>query len=334
MPHFAFERPFFTLVALLAPLIIMVIGRFFRGAFSLALSLGPPGGEVFKAPFSAGFWGRLCKIASVAGVVLLLLAASGPIAVTPAVVWLDRGADILFVLDSSPSMSAVDIGGKRRFDAAAALVRDFAAARPADAIGLIAVGNDAALLIPPTTDRTALITKLDALQIGELGDGTALGTGLSIAALHLAGSRAPRRAAVLITDGENNAGSIHPETAAETLAEKGISLYIIAAGTLGEVPIDYVDPVTKIRRTGSFDSRYNPDTLVKIAAAGRGMFFPAPSAQALAGAFEQIKEAEMVVSRQGVREKKAPLHHSLVIAGAMLAALGFLFKKIMLGALF
>lgn len=332
MPNFAFERPFFALLALLAPFAILIGGRFFRGAFSLSLSLGPPGGAVFKPPFSAGFWGKVCKTVQIAGVSVLLMAASGPIAVTPALVWLDRGADILFVIDCSPSMAGLDIGGKRRFDAAVALVRSFSTARPADAIGLAAVGNDAALLIPPTTDRGALNAKLDTMLIGELGDGTALGTGLSVAALHLIRSNAPRRACVLITDGENNSGAIHPETAAEAMAENEISLYIIACGTLGEVPIDYVDPITKVRRTGSFDSRYNPDSLAKIAVAGNGFFFPAPSAEALNAAFDSINEAEMTISRSGVREKKTPLHNPVIFAGVLLAAGGFLLKKLILGA--
>jgi Ca-activated chloride channel family protein len=251
---------------------------------------------------------------------------------TPSVVWIDRGADILFVLDCSPSMAALDIAGKRRFDAACELITDFSRTRPADAIGLVAVGNDAALLIPPTTDRNALFEKLSSLRIGELGDGTALGMGLSVAALHIKDSAAPRRAVVLITDGENNAGAIHPETAATIIAESGASLYIIAVGTSGEVPIDYIDPFTNTRRTGSFDSHYDPSALMSIADSGGGVFIPAPSKEAFSNAFARFSNAEITVSRSGVREKKSPVHTALIIAGTLFVAAGFIVKKIALGA--
>ncbi|MDR2467484.1 MAG: VWA domain-containing protein [Spirochaetaceae bacterium] len=332
MPNFAFERPVFALAALLSPFAFVIAGRFFRRAFSLSLSLGPPGGAIFKAPLSAGFLGQFCKIITFFGAALLLLAASGPIAVSPAVVWLDRGADILFVIDCSPSMAALDIAGRRRFDVSLDLVRDFSRNRPADAIGLVAVGNDAALLVPPTTDRAALESKLSSFYIGEMGDGTALGMGISVAALHLSGSVSPRRTIVLITDGENNAGAIHPETAAETLPARNISLYIIAVGSSGEVPVDYVDPVTRIRRTGMFESRYNPEALAKVASAGNGVFMPAPSAEAFTGAFSRVNEAEITVSRSGVRERKRPLHVPMIIAGAFMCAAAFLTRKMVLGA--
>ena len=332
MPNIAFERPVFTLAAILAPFVIIFGRRFFKPVFSLSLSLGPPGGAVFRAPFSAGFLGILCKTAYCTGAFLLLFAASGPLFVTPSVIWLDRGADILFVLDCSPSMAALDMAGKRRFDTAVNLVREFSAGRPADAIGLAIVGNDAALLLPPTTDRATLFNRLENLKIGEMGDGTALGMGLSIAAFHAASSTAPRKAVVLVTDGENNAGAIHPETAAAALDANGISLYIIAVGSTGEVPIDYIDPYTNVRRTGSFDSRYNPDVIAKIAEAGGGIFIPAPSAEAFNSAFSLVNEAEITVSRSGVRETKTAFHVPLIIAGMILVSIGILCKILVLGA--
>ncbi|MDR2481335.1 MAG: VWA domain-containing protein [Spirochaetaceae bacterium] len=332
MPNIAFERPFFVLIAALTPFILAALRRFFRGAFSLFVSLGPPGGDSFRPPLSACFVEKLCKTVSISGVLVLLLAVSGPIVVSPTIVWFDRGADILFVLDCSPSMAGMDIAGKRRFDAAVELIQKFSANRPADAIGLVAVGNDAALMIPPTTDRTVLIKKLDGLRIGEMGDGTALGMGISVAAVHLAGSSAPRKAIVLITDGENNAGAIHPETAAKVVAESALSLYVIAVGTTGDIPIDYVDPVTNVRKTGSFESRFNADVLARIAACGGGVFIPAPSEDALVEAFSRVSEAEMTISRSGIREKRSPIHNTFIIAGTLLVTTGMLIKKLALGA--
>jgi Ca-activated chloride channel family protein len=153
---------------------------------------------------------KIIRFLDLTGVFALFIAAAGPIFISTELVWLNRGADMLFVVDVSPSMAGIDMNGRSRFDVARDLVREFAEARPSDAIGLVAVGNDASLLVPPTVDRGALFSRLDSLRLGELGDGTALGMGLGIAALHIRNSAAPRRAVALITDGENNAGAIHP----------------------------------------------------------------------------------------------------------------------------
>jgi Ca-activated chloride channel family protein len=332
MPGITFERPILVLAALLLPFAVAIAKRFSQDAFSLSLTLGPPEGEAFKPPFQAGLLVRLVHFLKITGVSIIILAASGPELISNSFVYLDRGADILFVLDDSPSMAGMDIGGRRRFDAARELIHDFSARRPADAIGLVILGYDAALLLPPTTDRNTLFSRLESLQIGEMGDGTALGMGLAVAALHLKGSDAPRKAVVLITDGENNAGAVHPETAAASLGGGGVTLYVIAVGSTGEVPIDYVDPWTRIRRTGSFESRFNPDALAKTALAGGGVFIPAPSAEAFSEAFSRINRDEMTVSRSGVRGKRTPVHNSLILTGFFLFLGAVMIKKVLLGA--
>jgi Ca-activated chloride channel family protein len=220
--NIGFERPLLIAAGAAAVVVIRGASRFFRDALSLEIPLGPPGGVPFKPPVNLTLLIKFLGVPELCGVFLLFAAAAGPRLVFPELVWLDRGADVLFVLDTSPSMAGLDMDGRSRFDAARDLVLDFAGGRPADAIGLVAVGDEAGLLLPPTVDRPLLYARLEALRIGEMGDGTALGLGLAIAALHIRDSAAPRRAVILITDGENNAGSIHPETAAETLDRKSV----------------------------------------------------------------------------------------------------------------
>jgi Ca-activated chloride channel family protein len=293
-------------------------------------------------------------------VILFFTAAAGPERRVKSALWLGRGADILFILDISPSMAGLDMGGASgasfarrqddragnrggpdagsrnsasRFDAARHLVRNFAETRPSDAIGLAALGNDAALLTPPTLDRRVLEDRLEKLQLGELGDGTALGMGLAVAARHLQNSRAPRRAAILITDGENNAGSVNPETAAALLAEAGISFWVIGVGSGGEIPIDYVDPLTRMRRTGTFDSRFDEASLQALSRAGGGVYIAAPSADALAAAFSRISGEELTVSRSGLMVRRYPLRTPLITAGLALCVLAEFIRRFLLGAL-
>jgi Ca-activated chloride channel family protein len=273
------------------------------------------------------------KFLETAGIVLLFFSAAGPSIKTAETVWLNRGADIIFILDVSPSMAALDMDGKNRFSAARELLSSFASKRPSDNIGLVALGEDAALLLPPTSDREALSLRLDRLKIGEFGDGTALGMGIAVAASHLEKSVAKRKAAIIITDGENNAGAIHPETAAAMSREMGVSFWVIAVGSAGEVPLDYTDPYTKIRRTGIFDSRYNPESLRSLSTAGGGTFIAAYSADAFAAAFSRVDDSEITVQRSRIIYKRKSLSFQfLIFAVFLLAGIRFT-RRVLLGAI-
>lgn len=328
----SFESPLLVAGAFIIIPLALFIARKLGSPFTAPVPLGAPGGVPFKAPVNLGGLVRLLRILEYCGVFLLFLSAAGPMIKTPETVWLNRGADILFVLDISPSMAAIDMDGASRFTTACGLLQDFAERRPADSIGLVAVGSDAALMIPPATDREALASRLDQLQIGEMGDGTALGMGLAVAAYHLENSAAPRRAVVLISDGENNAGPIHPETAAAMLKDMGVSLWVIGIGSGGEVPIDYIDPFTRVRRTGLFDSRYDTEAFTRICAAGNGTWIPAPSTNALNAAFARLDDREMVIGRSDVITRSRPCHLPfMAVALGLLCVVRFV-RRFFLGA--
>jgi Ca-activated chloride channel family protein len=312
--RFGIENP---AILLLGPLLLLAglrASRHFRELLSLEEPLGPPGGTSFKAPPGAEALVKALRVLEYAGIMLLAAAAAGPRLMIPEPFWLDSGAEIIFVLDLSPSMAGLDMDGKSRCDAARSLVSDFARRRPSDAIGLIGVGSEAALLLPPTADREALYRCIAALRIGELGDGTALGLGLASAALHLRGSTAPRRAAVLITDGENNAGAVHPETAAGALRDSGASLWVVGLGSPGDVPIDYVDPFSGIRRRGILESRYDPEALRAIARKGGGTYLSAPSAASFEAALDRVDEAEFTVRRSATLNRERSLRSPALLA--------------------
>jgi len=317
---FGFNNPLAAVAAfIIIPLAAFVLSRL-KNPFVASIPLGAPGGVPFKTSQISGLV-RLLKILEVTGVFLLFFSAADPVIKTVETVWLNRGADIIFILDVSPSMAALDMNGKNRFSAASTLITEFAARRPSDNIGLVAVGSDAALLVPPTPDRETLNLRLESLRIGEFGNDTALGMGLSTAALHLEKSNAKRKAAVLITDGENNAGSVHPETAAAMLRDMDVSFWVIAVGSAGEVPIDYIDPYTRIRSTGTFDSRYDAESLRRLSVSGGGTYIAAPSSEAFTAAFSQLDDSEITIQIPRIKnERRSFSLFLLILASAMLLA--------------
>jgi Ca-activated chloride channel family protein len=329
-----FESPPALFIGLMALGILLILSRFKRDDMELPAPLGAPGGSSFKPPLGVDSLVRLLKIADISAAALLFIAAAGPVFISSETVWLSRGADMVFILDVSPSMAGIDMNGKNRFDAARDLVRSFAMTRPQDALGLIALGADTALLVPPTVDRQAFFTRLDRLSIGELGDGTAIGDALTLAALHIRNFKVPgRRAVILITDGENNAGSVHPETAAASLRSSGAGLWVIGVGSAGEVPIDYVDPLTRIRRSGVFESRYDHESLAAIAEKGGGVYLAAPSAESFAAAFARVDSGELTIGRSGVIRRSRPFHEPLIIAALCLVLIVRALRWHVLGAL-
>ncbi|MCL2129298.1 MAG: VWA domain-containing protein [Treponema sp.] len=331
--NIGFSRPVFLAAAFFITPFLIFISRYYKPLFSLDIPLGPPGGIAFKSPINLKLLLRILYAMELAGVFLLFTAAAGPHFIYSETVWLNRGADIMFVLDVSPSMAGLDMNGRSRLEAAKLLLSDFADRRGQDSIGLVATADEAALLVPLTTDRDSLHSRLDALVVGELGDGTALGTGLAMAALHINKSNAPRKAVVLITDGENNAGSIHPEAAAAMLGDMGVSLWVIGVGSSGDVPISYIDPNSGLRRSGTFESHYDTAKLEKLALAAGGFWIHAPSSADFAAAFSRLGEGEMVIRRSGTVRREEPFYFVFAAAALILLWGVRLIRRYCLGAL-
>jgi len=326
--NFGFDRPLAVAAAfIIVPLAWIILSRL-KNPFVKYVPLGAPGGVPFKSQKMDGLV-ILIKVLEFTGIILLFFAAAGPVTKRTETVWLNRGADIIFILDVSPSMAALDMDGKNRYTTAKNLIIDFADKRPSDNIGLVAVGTDAVLLLPPATDRESLYLRLERLHIGEMGEETALGMGLATAAYHLEKSNAKRKIAVLITDGENNAGAIQPETAASMLRDLGVSLWIIGIGTTGEVPIDYLDPYTKVRRAGLFDSRFDIESLRRLSIAGGGTFIFAPTANSFAAAFSRLYEDEITVQISRLINRRHSVSIYFLISAIVLIGTVWITKRVL-----
>lgn len=166
---------------------------------------------------------RALAAAVTMGLALLALSAGGP----RARVWTPvRGGTVVLCVDTSGSMAARDVAPQR---AAAALeaLRAFIAQTPGGtAVGVVSFSGQAQGLIAPTRDRDALDGAL--ARIPAPNGATAIGDALRLAAQMLPATG--RRIVVLVTDGENNAGS-DPLQAARLLASRHAVLYTVGIGT-------------------------------------------------------------------------------------------------------
>jgi Ca-activated chloride channel family protein len=267
------------------------------------------------------------------GFCLLVVALAGPVVIEKQRKYLSRGLDMMIVLDVSPSMSAQDIGTITRFDAARQVVRDFISGRENDAIGLVIFGAQAALRVPPTFDYTFLGQALDSVQVMALGDGTAIGMGIAVAAVHLKNSRADEKVIILITDGDNNAGEIEPDRAAEVAAAIGIRIYTIGIGSEGETTIQFVDPESGKEVRGVYEGKLNEELLKRIASATGGRYFRSGTLGILNTIFQEIDSLESTLQEVAVFIERQPRHRILILAGLAFIVLSVLAHKLFIGEL-
>ena len=211
-----------------------------------------------------------------------------------------EGIDILLVLDISESMRAEDLSaplanrnlavkseGVNRIQIAKSVINDFLSHRENDRIGSVIFAGESFTLCPLTLDYSVLIALLRDVEIGQLEDGTAIGDALATATHRLETSASQTKIVILLTDGENNAGSIDPEPAAALARALGIKVYTIGMGKEGGARIPYAD-TTFGKRYREVLTYLDEDTLKQIASITGGRYFRATDTQSLQRIYAEI----------------------------------------------
>ncbi|HEY6828599.1 MAG TPA: VWA domain-containing protein [Gemmatimonadaceae bacterium] len=231
-----------------------------------------------------------------------------------------EGINIVLAIDLSSSMLAQDFQPQNRLEVAKDVVKRFINARTSDRIGVVAFAAEALTQVPLTTDYPVVTSAVDNLAAGQLEDGTAIGTAIATAANRLRDAPGRSRVMILLTDGENNRGSIDPRTAAKAAAVFGIKIYTIGVGTEGMAPV----PVGR----GLFGLRYenrlvriDEPLLIDIAKTTGGRYYRARDAAALQRIYAEINqlEREPVRTRSYVRYTEL-FRWPLYLAALMLVA--------------
>lgn len=206
-----------------------------------------------------------------------------------------EGVDLMLVVDTSDSMQALDfeLAGERRnrLSVAVSVLHDFVSRRPDDRIGLVVFGRQAFLQCPLTLDHEMMQDFLGRLKIGMAdGKGTAIGDGLAVALKRLRAGETKSRVAILLTDGDNNAGTVEPSSATQIAKELGVRVYTIGIGSNGEVPV----PVQTQFGTRVVYQRFPLDEglLTKIADETGGKFFRATETAELQNIYKAIDALE------------------------------------------
>lgn len=199
--------------------------------------------------------------------------------------------DIYFVVDVSRSMLADDLQ-PNRLEVAKEKLREFAALRPTDRLGVIIFSEKVFTMLPLTTDPSLVDEILAEIRIGFLGSGTNIGDALALAVARGQASKTKNKVIVLLTDGVNNVGNLTPMQAAEMARQYKIKIYTIGLGTKKNAKI----PLGK----GMFGMQYqnipggsiDTKTLKEISDLTGGKTYMAESERSLKNILEDIQKLE------------------------------------------
>ena len=284
---FGFARPYWLLLVLPVGLYMVLA---LRGAVpALVFSRAPTLGRLAR-PLATRI-SRLPPLLRTAGILALIVALAGPRTGVSAVDVNTEGIAIVMALDISSSMLAEDFHPRNRISVAKQTMHDFITGRTQDRIGLVTFAGEALTQVPITVDYDVLYRALAAVDIGDLEDGTAIGTAIATAANRLRKVPGKSKVVILMTDGVNKRGEIDPLTAAKAAAAFGVKIYTIGIGTEGVAPI----PVAR----GLFGYEYanlpvhiDEALLRQIARTTGGQYFRATTGEALREIYQQIDQLE------------------------------------------
>lgn len=260
-----------------------------------------------------------------------------------------EGIAIQLVIDRSGSMAALDFQGEsdriNRLDAVKQVLERFVqgadelAGRPDDQIGLVVFGGYAESRCPLTLDHGALLRILEQVEIP--GEGlssqqrataerfiegeaaTAIGDALALGVHRLSRTSHESKVLILLSDGENNAGVIHPDQAAELAAAEGIKVYTIGIGSTGMAPFpveDFTGRVFLRRQAVVLDEV----TLRRIADATGGEYFNARDTRALENVYQRIDELEKTETEGVIYTDYRELFELFLLPGVALLLLEIL----------
>ena len=205
-----------------------------------------------------------------------------------------EGVNIFLALDVSESMRAEDFNDVNRLQTAKSVIRDFLDFRESDRIGLVVFSGESYTLCPLTLDYTIIAELLDNVEVelgGQLRDGTAIGDAIAATSHRLRTSGTKSKIVILLTDGENNLGTIEPDTAAALAQSLGIRVYTIGMGKEGGTRIPHED-TTFGKRYTDVVTYLDEETLQMIANTTGGRYFRAKDQQSLKHVYTEIDKLE------------------------------------------
>lgn len=327
MNHFAFPYAVFLLIV---PVLLRYLLPAVKGLH----------GDALRVPFikdlekikiqSGGIWGRgFPEKGSSTGLALLYVIYALLVTAVARPQWIGEpvrvknySRDILLVMDISNSMLQPDftINNRRinRLSAVKKVASEFIQKRRDDRMGLVLFGTRAYLQAPITYDKRSVQEILWNTDAGMAGDSTSIGDAMGMALKSLQDSKdKDKKIIILLTDGENNDGSLSLPEAINLAKSEGVKVYTIGVGAEGSLIQSFFG-----FQIAAPNSGLDEEGLKRLAAETKGNYFRAKDTESLRRIYDIIDKLEPDENdEQYVVETKelfyVPLIAALVLAGIL-----------------
>jgi Ca-activated chloride channel homolog len=177
-------------------------------------------------------------------VCLAIISLASPIKEKDTQLIKNDGINILLNLDASASMRYRDLDkddrNKNRFDVVKEIVKDFIVKRETDNIGLILFGDSILMASPLSFDKNAQKEIIDYLEIGMVGNKTALLDSIARSVNILKDKENSSNVIIILSDGEDTASKIPLQVIVKLLKKYSIKAYTIGIGDTNKTVLNQI----------------------------------------------------------------------------------------------
>jgi Ca-activated chloride channel family protein len=289
-----FEHPSYLYLLAGIPVLLFLYAGFRIWRVKALSALGD---EALMQPWIAPVRSEGLRVGAWAlGLSLVILAWANPLGGTLTQTSAQSSPDIAVLLDVSSSMLTMDVT-PNRLELGKLFARQLVSDLSGSRIALVFFAGEAALQMPLTTDKSAILSLLQYADPSSVStQGTQIAQALSLAqrCLHAPKDGVYTKAMVLITDGEDHSG--RAKEMAEKNLQEGTILYVVGVGTPegGKVPLgpdtfkEHADGTPVI-------SRLDVQFLQLLADSGGGQLYDLSAAKSVASSIRQLKNQKMNV---------------------------------------
>lgn len=173
----------------------------------------------------------VCKYLTI---ILTLIALASPVKILNNQLLKKEGINIILDLDTSGSMRERGFNPndlqQNRWNVVNNVVQDFIEKRVNDNIGLVVFGSSVLTASPLSFDKNLQKEIIKYIDIGIVGEQTAMFDSLATSINILKNSKAKSNIIILLTDGEDNASKIPPQIVLKLAKKYKIKIYTIGIG--------------------------------------------------------------------------------------------------------
>lgn len=317
--YYYFASPWAFVLLLFVPAYLWwYLRRFAPHRLKLKLSYDP---QTLYQPARSLAWLRWLPLAlQLAAIVLLVFALARPQSTRDSRLVTTQGIDIVLAMDCSESMETTDLK-PTRLEAAKTVAEQFVKGRQNDRIGLVVFAQTALSYAPLTLDHALLQQLIREITKNTLPNlGTAMGDAIAVSVNRLRDSSAPSKVVILLTDGVNKGGVMHPLAAAAAAKEFGVRIYTIG---IGQDELELVEGrgAPYIQTQNTLDEK----TLRAIAQQTGGTYYRSTNPESLQQIFDEIGRLERTPVKQKVLREATDHYPGFLLAAVALLLLAWLF---------